>query len=158
MARSVNKVVLLGHLGKDPELKYTPNNVPVATFSIATSERFKDKEGNWQDRTEWHNIVAWQRTAEIAHEYLKKGRQVYVEGRIQTRSWDDKQSGEKKYRTEIVVSDMVLLGGGQREGQGEGGPAPQRQRPAAQSNTMDQRSPDYDSAPGTQITDDDIPF
>jgi single-strand DNA-binding protein len=155
MARSVNKVILLGHLGKDPEIKYTSNNIPVATFSLATSERFKDKDGNWQDRTEWHNVVAWQRTAEIAHEYLKKGRQVYIEGRIQTRSWEDKQSGEKKYRTEVVVSDLVLLGGGQREGDASGAPA-QRSRPAG--NSMDQRGPDYDAAPGTQITDDDIPF
>jgi single-strand DNA-binding protein len=154
MARSVNKVTLIGHLGKDPELKYTPNNVPVATFSVATTERFKDRDGNWQDRTEWHNIVAWQRTAEIAHEYLKKGRQVYIEGRLQTRSWDDKNTGEKKYRTEVVVTDMVLLGGA-RETEG----APSRSRPAAAgANNIDQRGPDYDSAPGTQITDDDIPF
>ena len=155
MARSVNKVTLIGHLGKDPELKYTPNNVPVATFSVATSERFKDKEGNWQDRTEWHNIVAWQRTAEIAHEYLKKGRQVYLEGRLQTRSWDDKNTGEKKYRTEVVVSDMVLLGGA-REGEGGG----QRPRPApAAAGGFDQRGTDYDNAPtSSQITDEDIPF
>jgi len=152
MARSVNRVTLIGHLGKDPELKYTPNNVPVATFSVATSERFKDKEGNWQDRTEWHNVVAWQRTAEIAHEYLKKGRQVYIEGRLQTRSWDDKNTGEKKYRTEVVVSDMVLLGGA-REGEGGGA----RSRPA--SGGFDQRGPDYDNGPsGSQITDEDIPF
>ena len=157
MARSVNKVVLLGHLGKDPELKYTPNNDPFARFSIATNERFKDTDGNWQERTDWHDVVAWQRTAEIAHEYLNKGRQVYVEGKLQTRSWEDKQSGEKKYKTEVVIFDMVLLGGGPREGQGEGGsPAPQRQRSASPS--MDQRGPDYDAAPGTQITDDDIPF
>jgi single-strand DNA-binding protein len=149
MARSVNKVTLIGHLGKDPELRYTPNNVPVATFTIATNERYKDREGNWQDRTEWHNVVAWQRTAEIANEYLKKGRQVYVEGRLQTRSWDDKQTGEKKYRTEIVVSDMVLLGGG-----GDGAAARPR---AAAGNGFDQRSPESDAA-GMQITDEDIPF
>lgn len=156
MARSVNKVILVGRLGKDPELRYTPNNVAVASFTMATNERFKDKEGNWQDRPEWHTIVAWQRTAEIAHEYLKKGSQVYIEGRLQTRSWDDKQTNEKKYRTEIVVSDMVLLGGGAREGEGAG--AAPRSRPAAAGNTMDQRGADYDNAPGTQITDDDIPF
>lgn len=155
MARSVNKVTLIGHLGKDPELRYTPNNVPVATFTIATNERYKDREGNWQDRTEWHNVVAWQRTAEIANEYLKKGRQVYVEGRLQTRSWDDKQTGEKKYRTEIVVSDMVLLGGGAREGEGA---APRSRPAAAASNGFDQRGPDTESAGGMQITDDDIPF
>jgi len=156
MARSVNKVILVGNLGKDPELRYTPTNLPVATFTLATNERFKDKDGNWQERTEWHNIVAWQRTAEIANEYLKKGRQVYIEGRIQNRSWDDKQTGEKKYRTEIVVSDMMLLGGGPRDGEGSSAPA-QRSRPAG--NNFEQRGPDYDSAPAsTQITDDDIPF
>ncbi len=154
MARSINKVILIGHLGKDPEIRYTPNNVPVASFSLATSERFKDKSGNWQDRTEWHNIVAWQRTAEIAQEYLKKGRQVYIEGRIQTRSWDDKNTGEKKYRTEIVVTDLVLLGGG-----AQGEHAGQRTRSAAApaANNFDQRTPEEEPA-GTGITDEDIPF
>ena len=94
MARSINKVILVGNVGRDPELKYTPNNVPVASFSIATNERFKDRDGNWQDRAEWHNVIAWQRTAEIASEYLKKGSKVYVEGKLQTRSWDYKQTGE----------------------------------------------------------------
>ena len=109
--KSVNKVILIGNLGKDPEVKYTPSGVPVAKFSIATNERFKDKAGEWQDRTEWHNIVAWQRLAEIVGEYVKKGSEIYIEGRLQTSSWEDKQSGEKKYRTEIVASDLVLLGG-----------------------------------------------
>jgi len=94
--KSVNKVILVGHLGKDPEVKYTPQGTPVAKFSIATNERYKDKQGEWQDRTEWHNITAWQRLAEIAGEYLKKGSQVYVEGRLRTDSWDDKVSGQKK--------------------------------------------------------------
>ena len=120
MARSVNKVILLGNLGKDPEVKYTPSGVAVARFTLATNERYKDKDGTWQDKTEWHNLVAFQRTAEIVGEYLKKGRSVYVEGRLQTSSWDDKESGQKKYRTEIIVNDLVLLGGGQREGAGEG--------------------------------------
>ena len=111
MAKSVNKVILIGNLGKDPELRYTPSGTAVASFSLATNERYKDKEGNWQDRTEWHKIVAWQRLAEIAGEYLKKGRTCYIEGRLQTRSWDDKESGQKKYSTEIVASDLVLLGG-----------------------------------------------
>ena len=111
MAKSVNKVILIGNLGKDPEVKYTPSGTAMAKFSLATNERYKDKAGEWQDRTEWHNIVAWQRTAEIAGEYLKKGRSVYIEGRIQTRSWDDKASGQKKYITEIVANDLVLLGG-----------------------------------------------
>ena len=116
--KSVNKVILLGNLGKDPELKYTPQGTPVAKFSLATNDRFKDKDGNWQDRTEWHNVTAWARTAEIAGEYLKKGNKVYIEGSLRTHSWDDKQTNQKKYMTEIIVSDLVLLGG-----RGEGGGA-----------------------------------
>jgi single-strand DNA-binding protein len=159
MPKSVNKVILVGHLGKDPELKYTPSGTPVASFSLATSERFKDKDGNWQDRTEWHNIVLWQRLAEIAGEYLKKGRMVYVEGRIQTRSWDDKNTGEKKYRTEVVGNDIVLLGGGQRESSEEGGGYQRRAAAAPRGeNGFDQRSSHEDAAASTQITDEDIPF
>src|SRR5450755_1571006 len=119
MAKSVNKVILVGNLGKDPELKHTGSGTAVATMTVATNERFKDKSGEWQDRTEWHNVVLWQRLAEIAAEYLKKGRSVYVEGRLQTRSWEDKQ-GQKRYTTEIVASDLVLLGGGGR-GEDSGG-------------------------------------
>ncbi len=156
MAKSVNKVILIGNLGKDPELRYTPSGTAVASFSLATNERYKDKEGNWQDRTEWHKIVAWQRLAEIAGEYLKKGRTCYIEGRLQTRSWDDKESGQKKYSTEIVASDLVLLGG---QGQGQGGrdhdedAAPARSRSASASH-----APAYDDAGSQGITDDDIPF
>jgi len=156
MAKSVNKVILIGNLGKDPEVKYTPNGTAIAKFSLATNERYKDKEGNWQDRTEWHNIVAWQRLAEIAGEYLKKGRPVYIEGRIQTRSWDDKDSGQKKYMTEIVAHDLVLLGGrGEGDSGGEG-----RSRGAGASQNMDQRgAATEENFPQTaQITDEDIPF
>jgi single-strand DNA-binding protein len=154
MAKSVNKVILIGNLGKDPEVKYTPSGTAVAKFSLATNERFKDKAGEWQDRTEWHNIVAFQRTAEIAGEYLKKGRSVYIEGRIQTRSWDDKTSGQKKYMTEIVANDLVLLGGGRGEG-GEGGGAG-RARPAAAASEAP--APPENPAQGAEITDEDIPF
>ena len=122
MARGVNKVILLGNLGKDPELKSTPSGMAIATFSLATTERAKDKDGNWQDRTEWHNIKAFGRTAEVVGQYLKKGRTVYIEGRIHNDSWDDKETGQKKYRTEIIGHQMVLLGG-PREGGGEGGGA-----------------------------------
>jgi single-strand DNA-binding protein len=157
MAKSVNKVILIGHLGKDPEIRYTPNNTAVATFSLATNERFKDKDGNWGDRTEWHNIVVWDRLAEVAQNYLKKGGQVYIEGRIQTRSWDDKNTGEKKYRTEIVAGDLVLLGG---RPQGAATEDAQRSRGAAAPNTFDQRTPQHDNEPAasTEITDADIPF
>ncbi|HYH00807.1 MAG TPA: single-stranded DNA-binding protein [Terriglobales bacterium] len=156
MAKSVNKVILVGHLGKDPEVKYTPSGTAVASFSIATSERFKDKDGNWQDRTEWHNVVLWQRLAEIAGEYLKKGRLVYIEGRLQTRSWDDKNTGEKKYRTEVVGNDLVLLGGGRDGGSDEGGF--NRRAPASRGNDFDQRGSEDHAVSSTQITDEDIPF
>ncbi len=110
MPKSINKVILVGNVGADPEVKYTPSGVPVGKFSIATNERFKNKSGEWQDRTEWHNIVAWQRLAEIVGEYVSKGSKVYIEGKLQTSSWEDRRSGEKKYRTEIVARDLVLLG------------------------------------------------
>ncbi len=155
MAKSVNKVILVGNLGKDPEVKYTPSGVPVAKFSIATNERFKDKAGEWQDRTEWHNIVAWQRLAEIIGEYVKKGSKIYIEGKLQTSSWEDKQSGEKKYRTEIVAQEVVLLGG---RGEGDSGSS----RGGGASSSFDQRSAhadDHVQAPSpAEITDEDIPF
>lgn len=110
--RSINKVILIGSIGRDAEVKFTSSGIPVAKFSIATNERFKDKGGEWQTKTEWHNIVCWQRQAEIAGEYCKKGGKVYIEGRLQTTSWDDKNTGQKRYSTEIIVTDLVLLGGG----------------------------------------------
>jgi single-strand DNA-binding protein len=149
MAKSVNKVILIGNLGKDPEVKYTPSGTAVAKFSLATNERYKDKGGEWQDRTEWHNIVAWQRLAEIVGEYVKKGSKLYIEGRLQTSSWDDKESGQKRYKTEVIANDLVLLSG---RGEGEG---PGRSRGASASAGMDQRVPEPDTA---QITDEDIPF
>lgn len=108
--KSINKVILIGNLGKDPELKHTPSGTPVAKLSLATNERYKNKAGEWQDRTEWHNVILWQRLAEIAGEHLKKGNKVYIEGRLETRSWDDKQSGQKKYMTEVVAVDLIMLG------------------------------------------------
>ncbi|HZI57480.1 MAG TPA: single-stranded DNA-binding protein [Verrucomicrobiae bacterium] len=157
MAKSVNKVILVGNLGKDPEVKYTPSGTPVAKFSLATNERYKDKGGEWQDRTEWHNIVAWQRLAEIVGEYVKKGSKIYIEGRLQTSSWEDKQSGEKKYRTEVVASDLVLLGG---RGEGGGGGDYEGRSSRGASNSFDQRtSHSEEHAPSSaEITDEDIPF
>lgn len=151
--RSLNRVQLIGNLGKDPEIKYTPQGTPVAKITIATNERFKDKGGEWQDRTEWHNVVLWQRMAEIAGEYLKKGGKVYIEGRLQTRSWDDKQTGQKKYMTEIVASDMILLGS-----RGEGGGDFASSRSASAGNNFDQRTPEHEPAAAGPITDEDIPF
>src|SRR5271165_5450163 len=157
---SVNKVILIGNLGKDPEVKYTPGGMAVARFSIATNERVKDKDGNWGDRTEWHNIVLFDRKAEVAGEYLKKGRTVYIEGSIRTNSWDDKETGQKKYRTEIIGNNMVLLGG-PREG-GEGGGTGGGRTGAGKSGGFDQRTsepePSQAAPSGAEITDEDIPF
>ena len=108
MARGLNKVMLIGHLGRDPELKYTPGGAAVATFSLATTEGYKDKDGNWQERPEWHRIVVWNKQAEIAGEYLKKGQQIFIEGRLQTRTWE--KDGQKHYTTEIVVQNFQMLG------------------------------------------------
>jgi single-strand DNA-binding protein len=153
MAKSVNKVILLGNVGKDPEIRATPGGMMVANFSLATTDRTKDQSGNWTDRTEWHNLVAFQRTAEIIRDYVKKGSKLYVEGKIQTRSWDDKTSGEKKYRTEVIVNDISLLSG---RGEGEGGGSYNR----GSSTTYDQRSSGHtdELVQSTEITDDDIPF
>ena len=105
----VNKVILVGNLGSDPTMRYTSGGTAVANFNIATSETFKNKSGEKETRTEWHRVIAWARLAEICNEYLKKGKQVYIEGRLQTRSWDDKD-GNKKYTTEVVANNMVMLG------------------------------------------------
>jgi single-strand DNA-binding protein len=114
---SVNKVILIGNLGRDPELRYTPGGQAVANFTLATNERFSTKDGEKQERTEWHRIVAWGRTGEICAQYLSKGRSVYVEGRLQTREWEDKE-GQKRRTTEIVANTVQFIGG-----RGEGGPA-----------------------------------
>jgi single-strand DNA-binding protein len=119
MAKSINKVILVGNVGKDPEVKYTPSGVALAKFSLATNERFKDKSGEWQDRTEWHNVLAWQRLAEIVGEYVHQGAKLYIEGMLQTSNWEDRNSGEKKLRTEIVARDIVLLGSRETNGDGD---------------------------------------
>ena len=118
MAGTVNKVILVGRLGKDPELRSIPSGTSVAKFSLATDERFTDKNGDKQERTEWHNIVVWGKLAEICGQYLRKGKLVYIEGSIRTDSWDDKETGVKKYRTEIVANTMQML---DKKGDDEGG-------------------------------------
>ncbi len=107
--KSLNKVLLIGNLGKDPELSYTASGIAVAKFSIATNERWKDQDGNVQERVEWHNIIVWRKLAEICGQYLKKGSKVYLEGKLQTRSWDDKNTGVKRYTTEVIADDLIML-------------------------------------------------
>jgi single-strand DNA-binding protein len=158
MAKGVNKVFLLGNLGKDPEIRTTPGGMTVATFSLATADRAKDQSGNWVDKTEWHNLVAFQRTAEIIRDYVKKGSQIYIEGKLQTRSWDDKTSGEKKYRTEILINELTLLGG-----RGEGGSSSGSSSSGGYSSSRSSSSSSSQSAPSNDyadqgITDEDIPF
>lgn len=161
MAKGVNKVFLLGNVGKDPEIRSTQGGMTVASFSLATADRAKDAQGNWADKTEWHNIVCFQRTAEVVRDYVKKGSQILIEGKIQTRSWDDKASGEKKYKTEILCNELTLLSG---KGGGEGGGGSQysgssSRASSSTSSSYDQRqpasAPDYGD---NGITDDDIPF
>lgn len=148
---SLNKVLLIGRLGKDPEVRYTPDGAPVANFSLATSEFWTDKSGTRQERTEWHNIVAWNKLADLSKRYLAKGRQVYIEGRLRTREWDDKD-GNKRRTTEIVASQMVLLGS-RPEGMEAGAAPGQRSAPAPEPGL----APSTGLADG-EITDDDIPF
>ena len=155
MAKSVNKVILLGNVGKDPEIRSTSSGAMVANFSLATSDRFQDPQGNWQDRTEWHNLVAFKRTAEIVRDYVKKGSKLYIEGKIQTRSWEDKDTKAKRYRTEIIVNDLSLL-----SGRDDGGASSRSSSASNAAVNEDQRPPagTDDFAQSAEISDDDIPF
>jgi single-strand DNA-binding protein len=145
---SLNKVMLIGRLGKDPDIRYTQDGSPVANFSLATSEMWTDKNGTRQERTEWHNIVAWRKLADLSKRYLAKGRQVYVEGRLQTREWDDRD-GNKRRTTEVVASQMVLLGSRPEGGEAASAPSPVPYRAPAEAE---------EPSGGAGITDDDIPF
>lgn len=145
---SLNKVLLIGRLGKDPDIRYTAEGSPVANFSLATSEFWTDKSGNRQERTEWHNIVAWNKLADLSKRYLAKGRQVYIEGRIRTREWDDRD-GNKRRTTEVIASQMVLLGS---RAEGVEASAPPVVTSQAPSPAIEE-----DLGP-SGITDDDIPF
>ena len=158
MARGINKVILIGNLGKDPEIRYVPNGGAVANLNIATSESWKDKAtGEKQERTEWHRVVFFGKLAEIASEYLKKGAQIYVEGRLQTRKWQDK-SGQDRYTTEIVGSELQMLGGRGGPGGGEGPPADLSYDSPA-SGPSGRSTPSSAPAPGGgEDFDDDIPF
>jgi len=147
---SVNKVILVGNLGRDAELRYTPGGAPVATLNLATTEVWNDKGGQKQEKTEWHRVVLWGKSAESLNEYLVKGKQIYVEGRLQTRQWDDKD-GTKRYTTEIRGDRVVLLSGG-GGGMGGGGRSSNR---AAGSAPPDEPT---GGEMGAELNDDDIPF
>jgi single-strand DNA-binding protein len=151
---SVNKVILVGNLGRDAELRFTPGGAPVATLNLATTEVWNDKGGQKQEKTEWHRVVLWGKSAETLSEYLVKGKQIYVEGRLQTRQWDDKD-GNKRYTTEIRSDRVVLLSsGGGGAGAGGGGGRSQSRGAGAGGGSMDEPMGD----PGSELTDDDIPF
>ena len=146
---SLNKAMIIGRLGRDPEVRYTQSNTAVATLSIATSERYKDKQGELQENTEWHRVVAWDRLAEICQQYLSKGDQVYIEGPIQTRQWEDKE-GQTRYTTEIKAREMTMLGGKNSGGGGGNGPSKaQESKPASSSVDLNDNFDDMD---------DDLPF
>ena len=166
MSKGVNKVILLGNVGKDPEIRASQGGMTIASFTLATADRQKDQSGQWVDKTEWHNVVAFSRTAEIVRDYVKKGSPLYIEGKIQTRSWDDKESGQKKYRTEILVNDLGLLGGGQGKENGNGSAAPVGARQSGGYSNGSSNNKNYGGGYGRQqedygdqgITDEDIPF
>jgi single-strand DNA-binding protein len=153
-SRSVNKVILIGHLGKDAETRFTPAGVSVTSFSVATNRRWKDQQtGEWKEETDWSNVVLW-RQENLAN-YLTKGKQVYVEGRLQTRSYDDKD-GKKQYRTEVIAEDVILLGGRGADGGGmQDTAAPQ---PVSMPRGAQKARPPEDPGADQGITDDDVPF
>ena len=162
-ARGVNKVILIGNLGADPELRYTGSGTAVANFNLATNESYKDRDGNLVEKTEWHRVVAWDRLAEICGEYLKKGRSVYIEGSLQTRQWEDKD-GNTKYTTEIKAREMQMLGGRDGDGGGGGGyemNQSQQDRPRSSQRQQQRQAQPAGQGGGGDLAftpDDDLPF
>jgi single-strand DNA-binding protein len=152
---SVNKVILVGRLGKDPETRYTGSGQAVCNFSLATDESYKDRNGERQKRTEWHRIVVWAKLAEICQQYLKKGSLIYVEGRIQSRQWDDKTTGQKRYATEIIANGMKMLGS-RSDSAGASSPSAASHTPDGEFNQSG--ADEGASASGPEISDEDIPF
>ncbi len=155
MAKDLNKVLIIGRLGTDPELRYTPGGNPVTTFRVASSRQWKDSSGDLREETEWFSVVAWNKLAEICHQHLVKGARVYLEGRLQTRAWEDHQNGQMRYKTEVIVSDMIILES--RSG---------REGTSVVSNTYDTLTRDAlrsyrepaNHEPPPDIGDEDIPF
>lgn len=168
MAKDINKVQLMGNIGRDPEMRFLPNGTPVTTMSLATNRQWKDDEGKEQGDTQWHNLVFWNRLAEIAYQYVEKGARLMVEGRLQTRSWEDRETGERRYKTEIVVSDMWMLGsrssgaGSREDAPEEPASAPRRRAPAYDQDEKSEKAPARPAQKRNQPTeildDDDIPF
>ncbi len=153
MGKSGNKTIHIGHVGKDPDVRVLPSDNTVANFTLATNEVYRDQMGESHETTEWHNVVAYGRTAEIVRDYVQKGSRIYIEGRLQTRSWDDKDTGQKRYRTEIVIRDLTLLSFNNNNGNGNGSD-PKR---AAQQSSQAQPQGDYAySQAGEEM--DNIPF
>lgn len=159
MARGINKVILVGNLGNDPDVRYTAGGAAVANVSIATTEAWKDREsGEMQEKTEWHKVVFFGKLAEIVAEYVKKGSQIYIEGRLQTRKWQDKE-GNERYTTEIVANEMQMLGGRSSGGGGGGGGGnPDRERPAPSEGSSQPSRSSARPAADQNFVDDDIPF
>lgn len=160
---SVNKVMLLGRLGQDPDLKYTQSGIPVANFTMATSDRWTDKNGQRQEKTEWHRITVWSKMAEVVSTYLFKGSEVFVEGKLQTRSWED-QNGQKKYMTEIVANNVQFTSGSpskNAQGNRQQGPTPQQNGQAPQGQSQQGQAaqqPPQAAGQSQDFTADDIPF
>tara|TARA_A100001011_G_scaffold209668_1_gene217922 strand:- start:434 stop:919 length:486 start_codon:yes stop_codon:yes gene_type:complete len=159
---TLNKAMILGRLGRDPEVRYTSGGSPIANISVATNSRSKDKEsGQWQDVTEWHRVILFNKNAEIAEKYLKKGGSVYIEGRIQTRSWDDQQSGQKRYSTEIIADQMKMMGGrdNQLENDSERDSNIKKETSLSTNDDSKKSFPANEpKAQGFEDLDDDIPF
>ena len=168
---TINKVILIGNLGADPEVRQSPSGSVVATLSLATTDAVKDQQGGWQDRTEWHRVTVFGRTAEVARDYLRKGSKVFIEGRLQTRKWQDKNTGQDRYSTEIIANEMQMLeraaGGGGGGGGGDGGYSPAVRTETGRYNApppsaAPQQEPGYGPGPGygggSDDFDDDIPF
>ena len=168
MPKGVNKVLLLGNVGKDPEVRTTGGGMQVASFTLATADRGKDAQGNWVDKPEWHNIVCFDRLAEVAKNHVKKGSSLFIEGKITNRSWDDKESGQKRYRTEIIANDFTFVGGGKQQGEGgsyeRSASSPGGYSSGSYAGSRSSTASSGSSAPSSNdyadqgITDEDIPF
>jgi single-strand DNA-binding protein len=149
MAKDLNKVLIIGRLGKDPEMRYTGSGSPVTTFTVASGRQWRDSSGEQRDETEWFSVVAWNKLAEICNQYLAKGSRVYIEGRLQTRSWEDAQTGQTRYKTEVVANDMIILENRAPRDSGDDSDAPRPPRlPSDRA----------DLSPPSDIGDEDIPF